>query len=533
MNRKPSRHSRSIWLRGMRRGTLPELTGDIATDVCVIGAGIAGLSTAYLLSREGKSVVVIDDGQIGGGQTERTTAHLTNALDDRYFLLEDLHGEEGARLAAESHTAAIDRIETIARHETIECDFERVDGFLFVPPGEAVELLDRELQAVRRAGLRGVELLSRPPLDTFDLGTCLKFPNQAQFHPLRYLRGLARAIERNGGRIFTNAHAVAVEGGERARVETKNGPVIKTQSVVVATNTPINDLIAIHTKQAAYTTYAIAARIAPGAVPHALFWDTGSSDHAHPAPYHYVRLQRAPASRPQTSPRDEDEYELLIAGGEDHKTGQASDAHLRYARLEAWVRERFPIDAVELRWSGQVMEPVDGLAFIGPNPMDKPNVYVATGDSGNGLTHGTIAGVLLTDLIMRRENAWSELYTPSRKPLGAVLDYASENLNAAGQYATWLTRGELATTDEIDPGSGAVIRSGLTKVAVYRDSDGVLHEFSAVCPHLGCIVAWNDFEKTWDCPCHGSRFDTEGRVLQGPANRDLAPAYAESHHAST
>lgn len=508
-----SRESTSVWMATASVPKQPSLQKDTAANVCVVGAGIAGMTTAYLLVRQGKSVVVVDDGPIAGGQTQRTTAHLSNAIDDRYFEIERLHGEGGARLVAESHTAAIDRIEVIIRDERIDCDFERLDGYLFVPPGESVEVLERELEAARRAGLSGVERIERAPLGSFDTGPCLRFPRQGQFHPLKYLAGLARSIQQQGGQIFTETHVDRIDGGSPARIKTRNGPVVTADAVVVATNTPINDLVAIHTKQAPYLTYVIGALMPRGLISRALFWDTGAAADGQPASYHYLRLQAGA----------ETASDMLIIGGEDHKTGQANDTTERHARLEAWARERFPMmREVKFRWSGQVMEPIDGVAFIGRNSMDAANVFITTGDSGMGMTHGTIAGILLTDLICGRENSWSSLYDPSRKTLRAVGQFASENLNVARQYGDWLTGGDVSSPDEVAAGGGAVVRRGLTKVAVYRDEQGVLHERSAVCPHLGCIVGWNDAEKTWDCPCHGSRFDQQGRVLNGPANNGLS-----------
>jgi Rieske Fe-S protein len=214
--------------------------------------------------------------------------------------------------------------------------------------------------------------------------------------------------------------------------------------------------------------------------------------------------------------------DILIVGGEDHKAGQAQDAEARYERLERWMRERYPAaGAVEFRWSGQVMETVDGLAFIGRNPLDADNVYIATGDSGMGMTHGTIAGMLISDLIQGRANPWTELYDPSRVRTGAALEWVKENLNVAMQYASWLTAGDVDTVDQITPANGAVIVERGKKIAVYRDERGELHRRSAVCPHLGCIVAWNPAASTWDCPCHGSRFDKFGGVINGPSPRDL------------
>ena len=485
----------------------PRLQQDIRTDVCIVGAGIAGMTTAYLLSLEGRSVVVLDDGAIGGGMTGRTTAHLTSAFDDRYLEMEKLHGEDGSRLIAASHTAAIDKVEEIVAREAIDCGFERLDGFLFAPPGESTEVLDDEFAASRRAGLK-VELVNRAPIETFDTGPALRFSSQAQFHPLDYMTGLTKAILSNGGQIFTQTHATKMDGGSGAKVEVASGVAVSCDAMVVATNSPVNDLVAIHTKQAPYTTYVIGLRIPSRSVTRALYWDT-------PDPYHYVRLQ---------GDKNDPSSEILIVGGEDHKTGQANDGARRYENLERWTRERFPqVGAVEFRWSGEVMEPADGIAFIGRNPLDADNVYIATGDSGQGMTHGTIAGILLTDLLQGRKNAWEDLYSPSRITLRALPKYAQENINVAGQYTDLVTPGEIESAEEVARGEGAVMRQGLTKVAVYRDDSGAVHTISAICKHLGCVVAWNSTEKTWDCPCHGSRYDAMGTVYQGPANSNLEP----------
>ncbi len=505
--------STSVWMQ-VAVPSYPKLAKDIAVDVCIVGAGIAGMTTAYLLARQGKSVAVLDDGPIAGGQTERTTAHLASAIDSQYCEIERLHGEKGAELVAESHTAAIDQIEKIATEENIDCDFERVNGYLFLSPNESTDSLDRELAAAHRAGLTGVEPIDRAPLADFDSGPCLRFPRQGQFHPLKYLAGLASAIVRYGGQIFTGTHADEIAGGSPGRVRTSDGFVLTASSIVVATNTPINDLVAIHTKQAAYLTYVIGARVPQGSITKALYWDTLD-------PYHYVRLQSAASASTDTT-IDSMADDFLIIGGEDHKTGQADDATDRYARLEAWGRERFPaMREVQFRWSGQVMEPIDGLAFIGQNPLDEDNVFIATGDSGMGMTHGTIAGILLTDLIVGRDNPWKTLYNPARKTLRAGMEFVKEASNMASQYTDWVTPGDVSSAAEIPVGGGAVLRRGIKKIAVYRDENGSLHELSAVCPHLGCIVAWNSTEHTWDCPCHGSRFDHSGHVVIGPANSDL------------
>jgi glycine/D-amino acid oxidase-like deaminating enzyme/nitrite reductase/ring-hydroxylating ferredoxin subunit len=495
----------SVWAATAKMPTCGRLTESVETDVCIVGAGIAGLTTGYLLTQAGKRVVIVDDGPLAGGMTQVTTAHLSNAIDDRFVNIEWWHGEQGARLAAESHGAAIDCIEKIVNDLGVDCDFERTDGYLFLARGDDEDLLDAELAAARRAGA-AVEMVAKAPLEGFDTGPCLKFSRQARFHPFKYLSAVADAIRQDGGRLYTKSHVDSVEGGEAAKV--KVGPhKISAAAVVVATNSPINDRVAMHTKQAPYMTYVVAARVPRGSVSAALYWDTQKA-------YHYVRLQELDG--------DED---LLIIGGEDHKSGQDDDSSERHARLEAWGRERFPMmGKIEFTWGGQCMETIDGLAFIGRNPLDEDNVFIVTGDSGMGMTHGTIAGMLLTDLILKRANPWEQLYDPSRKTLRAATAFVKENLNVAAQYTDWLTGSDVKSVDEIPRGGGAVMRRGLSKVAISRDTHGKTTELSAVCPHLGCIVHWNQAETSWDCPCHGSRFHADGKMVNGPANVDLPPA---------
>jgi len=501
----------SVWMdstnspdAGMAQETLDR---DLSCDVAIVGGGMAGLSVAYCLSREGKKVVVLDDGPIAGGETCRTTAHLTFSQDDGNAEVESIHGLEGLKGALESHSAAVDFIEQTIRTENIECGFDRVNGYLFVSPqGQSQDFLEKELDACHRAGYKDVHFAARAPL-AFETGRCLVFPRHGRFHPLEYLRGLTAAITRAGGLIFPHTHVDKIEGGANARLVTSEGRTVKAGAIVVATNSPVNDRVTMHTKQAAYRTYAISAPVPNDSITRGLYWDTED-------PYHYVRTQRINGQ------------DILIVGGEDHKTGQANDAAERWDNLEKWMRERFPeAGPADQRWSGQTVNPVDYLAFIGPNPGDEENVFIATGDSGMGMTHGTIAGFLITDLIMGRSNPWTALYDPARKAksMTSLKEFAVENLNVAAQYRDLVTSGDVKSADDIPADSGAVLRRGLHKVAAYRDAKGQLYECSAICPHLGCVVRWNDGEKSWDCPCHGSRFDATGNVVNGPANSALKP----------
>jgi glycine/D-amino acid oxidase-like deaminating enzyme/nitrite reductase/ring-hydroxylating ferredoxin subunit len=514
---KSKRTNKSVWSATAPKMRSQSLKKNAKADVCVVGAGIAGLTTAYLLALEGKSVIVIDKIGVDQGETINTSAHLSNEIDATYRDITRYHGAKGARLAAQSHTAAIAKIESIVSEEKIDCDFARVDGYLFLGPEDSEKTLDQEFEAAQNAGVH----VTKEPALPFQIapGPCLHFPNQAQFHASRYMDGLARAFKRAGGKIYSKAEAKEIKGGESAQVKTASGHTITVDAVVVATNTPVNDWMTMHTKQAAYRTYVIGVPVALDSVPAALYWDTED-------PFHYVRVQRIN--------EEEKTRDILIIGGEDHKTGQNEDLENRYARLLSWGRTHFPgLPDPEFRWSGQIMDTVDGLAFIGRNPGDEQNVYIVTGDSGVGLTHGTIAGMLLTDLIMGRENPWSVLYDPARKSPLAALSFAKENLNVAAQYTDWITPGEVGSPENIQPGTGAILRSGLSKIAAYRDAQGKLHERSAVCTHLGCIVAWNGSENSWDCPCHGSRFDPDGKVLNGPAVAPLEPVESEKQSSAT
>lgn len=497
----------SIWMGAGATPAYAPLAGDLTTGVAIVGAGLAGITTAYMLAKRGLKVAVFDDGPVGGGDTGRTTAQITCILDKGYAETERLRGAEGARLAAESHMAAIDMIEQIAADEGIACDFARMDGFLFLAPGDDRSTLIEELEAAWRAGIDDVDM---PPdgliLGGADFGQALRFPRQAHFHPLKYLAGLARAVERLGGSIYCGTQVTEVKGGEAgATLTTADGLTITADRCVVATHAPINDALGYSARVFPYRTYVVGLGIPKGVLPNFLAFDTDE-------PYHYVRIQ------PEAT-RD-----VLIVGGEDHKTGQADDMDERYARLEAWARARFPF-AGELAysWSGQVVNALDGLALAGED-TGSPNVYVITGQTGIGMTHSTIGAQIVSDLITERASRYADLYSPLRAPLGAAREVAGENLNTVGQYSDLLKGGDVRSEEEIPLGSGAIVGWGPLKVAAYRDERGQLHRRSAICTHLGCVVGWNPSERSWDCPCHGSRFDPYGKVLNGPAPRDLPPA---------
>jgi glycine/D-amino acid oxidase-like deaminating enzyme/nitrite reductase/ring-hydroxylating ferredoxin subunit len=490
-----------------------KLTKDASTDVLVIGGGISGLTTAYCLAKKGRKVILVEDGHLGSGETGRTTAHITCALDDRYFEIEKTFCTKTSELAANSHMAAIEFIEHTVRLNNINCNFKRVDGYLFLHPEDKAETLEKEYEATKRAGLI-THMLSKVPHIHAERGNhCIQFSNQGQFHILLYLEGLAKAFTDLGGEIYTDTRAENISSkGAKA-----NGFDIKANHIVVATNTPINDWVTMHTKQWPFRTYVIGARVPKGKIPYALWWDTGNpNDKSFSQPYHYARLEEF-----------DKKYDMLIVGGEDHRTGQDQDwkhdEKARYDRLKKWSKKHFPeMESIEFKWSGQVMEPLDCLAYIGKNPGDE-NIYIITGDSGNGMTHGTLGGMIITDLITGADNPWAEIYSPSRITLGVTGEYLSEVGNMAAQYADWFEKDDIENTDDLKPGEGAIVSNGFKKMAVYRDENNELHGCSGVCPHLGGVLHWNKEEKTFDCPVHGSRFNWDGKLLNGPAINDLKP----------
>jgi glycine/D-amino acid oxidase-like deaminating enzyme/nitrite reductase/ring-hydroxylating ferredoxin subunit len=491
--------TKSVWAdTAVAPGAVP-LGHDIEADIVVVGSGIAGLSTAYELCEQGQRVVVLDRGAIGTGMTARTTAHLASISDDGVDTLIDIRGEENARLFYQSHSASIERIEAIQERLGISCDFKRVQGLLFPKVGGKASELDVHMKAAKQLGVKVTDSQGLPFAGQENT-RYLSYADQARFHPLAYLRGLAEAIQKNNGQLYASTAVTSTEENDHGVVVgTEDGRRVRARFAVVATNSPVNNVVAIHTKEAPYRTYAMAFLIPRDTLPDQLYWDTAD-------PYHYVRLS------PGSGTTD-----YLIVGGADHKTGEADDGNVRFESLEAWTRNLVPNLGREThRWSGQVLEPVDHSAFIGRNPGNE-KVFVVTGDSGQGITHGVVASLLISDLISKGSSPWSELYDPNRITPSSIKTFVSENVTALKQFAEYLAPGELNSFDELKPGHGAIVRSGLQKVAAYRAEDGSLIKCSARCTHVGCHIHWNSLETCWDCPCHGSQFAPGGDVLNAPA----------------
>lgn len=488
----------SIWSSVSRRASFPQLQEkNLHVDVVIVGGGITGVTTAFLLKSSGKRVALLEAQSIGSGVTGKTAAHLTEAIDTRYSVLEKAFGAEGARLAAQSSRAAIEMVGELDARLSLRADFERLPGYLYSERDADVETLRRELEAARAAGLV-VEFGSAPL--PFPVAGAICFRNQAQFNPITYLTGLAGHVVGNGSQVYEQSRVVSIHEDEPCRITLEHGVVLTAERVVLATNAPLNRLL-LQTKVSSYRSYVVAGQSSEPL--HGLFWDTDD-------PYHYVRSLRA------------GNRNYLVVGGEDHKTGQESNTHERFDKLLGFAT-RFGLRNAEYRWSAQVVEPVDGLPLIGRNGSSDA-VFVATGFSGNGTTFGTVAAMILRDACLDQLNPYADLFHATRiKPLAALTTFVEENVDFPLHLVVDRVRKpDAGTLEEIGMGQGKIVRAGGERIAAYRDEEGHLHAVSPVCTHLGCHVTFNDAEKSWDCPCHGSRFDVDGRILNGPAIRPLA-----------
>jgi len=496
-----------VYLHSASKLSLPPFSSVPQTyDAIVLGAGFTGLTAAWELQRAGKTVAVMDAGEVAGGESALSTAQLTELLDIRYHQLVDDLGVESATAVAHSSRVAMDWVEQRIQDEHIDCNAARVPAYLYCGDVAHEDEILKECAAASKCGV-SARLTTEIP-SAFRAQKAMAVENQLQIHPRRYLQGLAKKLLAQGCKIFEMSKASKITDGEPCVVEFADGSVARAKDVVVATHTPICNTVFLHTKIAAYRTYVLGATLNEPLPAVGMYFDTED-------PYHYIRTEQV------------DGKDVLLVGGEDHKTGDVEHTELYFQRLEKFLRGHFDVDTIAYRWSGQVIETVDGLPYIGLNSASK-HLYVATGFSGNGTTFGTLGGMIVADLIQGRTNPFADLYRATRvRPIASAATFVAENANVVKHFlADWLASTDVKSFESIPAGEGRVLTLHGKKCAVYRTPHGGFAALSAVCPHLGCIVHWNQAESSWDCPCHGSRFDLSGRVLNGPSTQDLQPVLA-------
>ncbi|MGI8923172.1 MAG: FAD-dependent oxidoreductase [Fimbriimonadales bacterium] len=484
----------SLWIATSERGTRPPLLGDSEFDTVIIGAGIVGLSVAYALRGRGERVALIEARRLLNGVTGNTTGKLTSQHGRIYKHLVDTFGKEKSQQYADGNEWAIREVRRIAGEESIDCDYTADTAHIYALDENASKDFEEEVEAAVSLGLPAT--IVNPDLP-FPVHSAIRFDNQARYHPLKYLLGLAVASEREGIQIFENSRALTVEETSGScRVETEHG-VVRACRVVLATHYPIHDSGLFVAKLAPYRSYAMAVDL-EGELPTGMYITEGE-------PMRSFRRQPYQG-------RD-----ILIVGGEHHKVGQEDDSAACFQRVEAWARSTFPVREVLFRWSTQDNWTPDRLPYVGNSPS-RDNIFIATGFGGWGMTNGILAGRIISDAILGKDNAYAEILRPSRMTWGATPKMVSENINSAkymiGDRLARVEKRELST---IEAGAAAIVQVEDERVAAYRDPSGALHVVTAACTHWGCQVHWNNAEKSWDCPCHGSRFGIDGEVLHGPA----------------
>lgn len=498
---------KSHWTKSIRLPRFPQVCGDLYVDVVVVGGGITGITAAYLLKKAGKTVALLERDRCAQVDTGHTTAHLTYVTDSRLSELAKTFGRDQAQAAWDAGLAAMLQIRSLVQEESIECGYQTVPGYLHAPwkeiPKGEIDRLQEDADLAAELGfdahyVDAVPLADRPGI---------RFANQAQFHPLRYLAGLLPRIGGDGSHVFENSEVTEFKD-DPLSVQA-NGQTIRCQYIVLATHVPLmgnKGLLGatlFQTKLASYTSYALGAKLPKGIARAALFSDTDE-------PYYYLRIDRQPR------------HDYAIFGGEDHKTGQETDAEACLQRLEDLLKSILPKATVDARWMGQVVETPDGLPFIGETAE---NQFAATGFAGNGMTFGTLGAMMATEAALGRKGPWNDLFSVKRKKLSTAWDYLKQNID----YPYYYLKDKLATAEGtqlegVKNGEGKILKIEGQRLAIYRDKQGSVTCLSPNCTHMGCLVHWNQADSTWDCPCHGSRFQATGEVLAGPAETPLEEA---------
>ncbi len=490
----------SIWVATTPTTSYPQLEGDLDVDAAVVGAGITGLSAAIMLLRAGLSVAVIEAGRVASGVTGYTTAKLSSLHGLTYASILDQHGRENAQRYAEASQAAIEKVAEFVVRDGVECDFERMPAFTYSEDENRIRDIEREVEVAGSIGLPAT-LVTETDLP-YPVAAAVRFDDQAVFHPRKYCLGLAELIVREGGQVFEKSRAFRIQSGKRCLVHTE-AATVRALHVIQATQLPIHDPAGFFARTSPSRSYALAVTTKEH-VPEGMYLSADS-------PTRSIR------------PHREDGETYVLLGGEGHKVGQDPDTRERYAALEAWAKETFRPTEIKFRWSAQDYTPVDGLPYIGRLAPGTNGLWVATGFKKWGMTTGTAAGMILADLILERDNPWAETFDSLRlKPGASAKKLLKENVNAAKRFVSdRLHKASAPSAETLLNGQGGIVQMDGRRAAAYRDENGNVTAVSPICTHLRCVVSFNTAEQTWDCPCHGSRFDVEGRVIQGPATKDL------------
>jgi len=492
----------SFWIDSTPATTYPSLENRVTVDVAIIGGGIVGLTAATLLKKAGKTVAIIESRQIAAGISGHTTAKITILHQLIYADLIKQIGEKNAKLYAESNQTAVEQVAAFVAEDQIDCDFSRQSSYTFAEPDGELELVKLEVDAAHKLGLPAtyVTETSLP----FAIAGAIKLDNQAQFHVRKYLLHFAKNITGDGSYLFENTRVQKVDEGDSCYVVTDLG-VITAKDVIVATNLPILNLGLFFAKTYPERSYIVGAKIDPAIAPEGMYIGSGENSHSiRTIPY--------------------EDGLLLLVGGEGHKVGTVTNTEECYQKLESYARDRFNIESFEYRWSNQDMVSFDKLPFIGNLTSFNKHIYVATGFSLWGMSKGTMSAMILTGLILGKENPYAELYDSLRATPFVTVESVKQEADVVTRWIGDRFKGLLSSSfSEVARGEGKLLTIDNEQVAAYRNEDGTLHAVSATCTHLGCIVSWNDAEKSWDCACHGVRYSCDGKVIQGPAVKDLEP----------
>lgn len=474
--------------------------GDEIYDVLIVGGGITGITTALLLQKAGKKCILAEARTIGFGTSGGTTAHLNTMLDSPYNVLEKNFGEENARLVASVTREALELIKKNVAQYNIECGHSEKKGFIFSQDDKQTKELDEIFEASKKAGC-DVEYAQAIPVPV-DFKKAIVFNREAQFHPSKYFYGLAKEFEKEGGILLQGCRITGVKENSVLEAQSTLGQ-INARRMIYATHIPPGVNL-LHFRCAPYRSYAMAVKLRDNNYPDGLAYDMYD-------PYHYYRTQIV----------DGETY--LVAGGEDHKTGHGENTEACFTRLESYLRKHFSIESIDFRWSSQYFEPTDGLPYIGNLPGNPDNVFVATGFGGNGMTHSHVAAIVLTDLIVQGKSNYEKLFNPNRiKPVAGFANFVKEGADVAGIFiGKWFSSSKISELADLAPGEAKVVKYEGSSLALFKDETGNFHAVNPTCTHLSCAVAWNMAERTWDCPCHGSRFSADGEMLTAPARKDL------------